>query len=607
MTAHTLVRETQAVMTTPRRRQETRKRAPALLHTRPVTLCIVAAALACGGDQLTVPGTAIDVTGTWSYFETMTNTSQQIACEDYGLLVISQDGAQFEATVNQAGYCTSPGGGFDNSSSGTTHGTATDSGISFQVGPCDHHGRFSNTPADSAAGPVTCRIQSGNQSVTFAGNWFAVKGVELSPPSIADSIGLSVSDVLLVPLDTLRVVVTASDDRKLHWIGWRIGPPANIQDSILVEAPDTTHTFSIVASPTWIGQPVVTAFARDGLGRSRETRGDSILVIDAIRRSFRTVALSALASDLAYDAGRNLLYLLQGEAGRIGVLDLSTFALGTLTSIPGPPPTSRGLRMDIAPSGDTLITPIATPGIAFVNLVTGAIDTVHITSDVGVTTYIQETHTTIGSKVFSFGGWSDDAAGISGEALFEYDIAHDSVTRRTDTGINGNVGGISDRARSGDWSRLLQLDKNRGCGQIYDASTNAFSACVAFAFPSYARASGTYTGDRWLVGSIVIDGLLNIVASLDPSLSDGGIAPDGGSAYFPTSYGYLKVQLLDGTVLEKVRIPVSVTRVTALPDGRRVVLWSDPGSTSERTNTDQVTIVDVTATGRATRVESARH
>ena len=64
---------------------------------------------------------------------------------------------------------------------------------------------------------------------------------------------------------------------------------------------------------------------------------------------------------------------------------------------------------------------------------------------------------------------------------------------------------------------------------------------------------------------------------------------------YPTSYGYDKLALPGLTVLERVRLTVAVTRMTALPDGHRLIVWSDPGSSTDQIETDRVTLVDVGA------------
>jgi hypothetical protein len=71
-----------------------------------------------------------------------------------------------------------------------------------------------------------------------------------------------------------------------------------------------------------------------------------------------------------------------------------------------------------------------------------------------------------------------------------------------------------------------------------------------------------------------------------------GIAPDGTVAYRPASYGYDKIALPSGAVLERVRIPAPVTtRISVFPEGNRLFLWSDPIGSPPLWATDRATVV----------------
>src|SRR5207247_1776702 len=105
--------------------------------------------------------------------------------------------------------------------------------------------------------------------------------------------------------------------------------------------------------------------------------------------------------------------------------------------------------------------------------------------------------------------------------------------------------------------------------------------------PSRRYRLGPASGDRWLVHNLLFDGALNLLATVLPSdPGPGTIAPDGSAAYYPTLYGYEKVRLPDGVVLERVRIPPNDARLTVLPDGLRLVLSGAAGFT-------RVTVVDL--------------
>jgi hypothetical protein len=546
----------------------------------------------CGGGDGGPTGPAADINGTWTYFETFGDPQNQVTCTGAGTIDITQSGEQFTARVDHTGSCVVPGGFVDNSGTETFSGGLSLTTVEFAFGGCDYRGNLFGSPADSAAGTMACDIRDESLVLQLNGTWFAVRGIDFDSPRVSGTVSYPQGDTLLLPGDLFSVTLTATDDRKVAWAGYRLGPPANKADSVRVDAREHTNTFSVTVPAGWTGLSTLTLFARDALDRPFEMPAGTIRVLDAIRRPVQTIPLGGMftiATDIVYDPKRNALYLLEGEAGQIAVLSLSTFTFGSPLPLPGPLPGSRRAEMDITPGSDSLVVPIANTSIGFINLVTGATATVPITSDLGNTQSIGETHALQNRKVFVFGMWSD--VGVSADALWEYDLATGTHRRRTDVGINGNIT-LSERARSHDHRRFLQLDKNRNCGQIYDSATQTFSTCVSVGYPVPSTPTGTTTGDRWLVGNLVLDGALNTLATLSPPIpTRGAIAPDGSAAYYPTEYGYVKLRLPDGAILERVRIPIRATRVTALPDGDRLVIWTDPGATSELLTTNRVTIV----------------
>ncbi len=91
---------------------------------------------------------------------------------------------------------------------------------------------------------------------------------------------------------------------------------------------------------------------------------------------------------------------------------------------------------------------------------------------------------------------------------------------------------------------------------------------------------------------MLLDGSLNVLATVGYKF-DAGISPDGSAAYVPTWYGYDKIALPSGAVLERARIQalgqVTARRITVFPDGNRLFMWDDVGF-----GTNHATVVDLT-------------
>jgi len=547
---------------------------------------LVAGAVACGGKEPTGGGTSPDVAGTWTYFETVSDAADGLSCNDQGTFDVAQAGAGFSATATQTGYCTGPGGVVDNSGTGSVSGFTSATTIQFDLAGCRYRGSLFATPPDSAAGSVSCSLTENNKTFTLTGTWFAVKGVDLAPPTAAGTVTPPQGDVLFVPSDTFLVTVTAGDDRRVLWAGYRLGPPASMEDSVEALQRDFTGPFRVIVPPSWVGTSSLTVFARDALGRTTEAAAGTVQVLDAIRRPFKTVALGAATTGLAYDVKRDAVYLPQPQNAQLAVLSLGSFTLQAPLSLPGAPTFEQHTGIDMVPGWDSVVVSrgylVGNPSLGVVNLVSGTDDSIRINGTEGVGD-LQVVST---RKVFVF-GQSTPSGGYVTFGIWEDDLVTGTQQRRTDVGLGGNVGVQAEMARSGDQTKLLAWDPNTACAQIYDVQSDAFSACKTLYFPLPAVPAGTASGDRWLVHNLLFDGALNLLATVLPSdPGPGTIAPDGSAAYYPTLYGYEKVRLPDGVVLERVRIPPNDARLTVLPDGLRLVLSGAGGFT-------RVTVVDL--------------
>jgi len=557
------------------------------------TIIIAAGFVACGKDaaapQPDEPGDPTAIAGTWTYFEQIGNTQIQIICYDNGTIAISQNAHDLTGTVNQSGSCDGPGGSADNSGTGSMTGNVGAATVRFAMGGCDYRGDLFNTPRDSSAGTVSCTVDLGAPygKKTFTGTWLAIRGTEILPPTVSGNITIPAGDTLVLTGDTVRITFTASDDWKLHWVGYRVGAPANVRDSAAFTGTTYSDTVQFVVPASWEGASTVTLFARDAFDHYTEFTPGHFRVLDAVRRPYQTRLLGARAVDMVYDSTRNVIYFAEPDSARVAVLSLSSFTLGTPIPVPVPASGSFTMGIDIVPGGDTVV--VALPGttrLALLDRLANTVDTVHIDSIDG----LNDVRVTSSRKALVAGAGS--GGGYVYFGIWEHDLATGTTTRRTDIGISGNVlpGPLP---RSSDQTKMLLTDIGTSCGYLYDAGADAFSACSKFGFTANALGTGTTTGDKWLVGNKLVDGSLTLIATVPGIGGDDnvGIAPDGSAAYRPTPYGYDKISLPSGAVLERVRVTVPVTRITVLPEGTRLFLWSDAGGTPPYRTTSRATVV----------------
>jgi hypothetical protein len=551
-------------------------------------LIIVVTLLTCGKDASAPlpdePGPPTDIAGLWSYTAYLENTARQIECHDAGRITISQDSADLTGPVTQAGSCNSTDGYFEYSGTGTLSGNVGAATVRLEFESCSYHGDLFNTPRDSAGGTVTCTI-TGPLSIgrlTLTGTWWAIKGIEALPPELTATIAWPPGDPrYFVTGETFRLMIRASDDRKLHSVVYNIGPPMNLYDSVLTRDTVFTDTVEVVVPASWAGEADVFVRAHDAGGGGQIQNIGTLRVLDGIRRPFQSRDLVARAAGAVYDSTRNALYVAQPESAQVGVLSLNSMTLGPRIHLPMTPAGYGSLGIDIVPGGDTVV--VALPDsarLALLNRVTGTVTTTPITGGVQSTTDVV---VTANRHALVFG--ARDSSGFTYFGIWDHDLATGTDTLRRDVGQNGHLNATAQMFRSPDQSKVLVYAVGApACGYIYDVGSDSFSACQTFGVAGTALASATTNGSKWLWGNLLLDSALNVIATV-PNLTGPwpeapmfpGMAPDGSAAYLPTTYGYDKVALPSGTVLERVRVywPFPITRATVFPEGNRLLLWSD--------------------------------
>ena len=535
--------------------------------------------------------------GIWTFFETLSDAGQSVRCDDQGRFDLTRTTIRVSGEGAQQGRCTEPNGSVDNSGIDSLRDVRTsDTTIAFSFGGCSYQARLIASPPDSMSGTVRC--PPGNQrAVTLTGTWFAALGLDELPPAVSGAQVPPAGDTLFVPKDTFRITVTAEDDRKLLWVGYRLGPPAAVQDSVRVVAKSGQASFELAVPipAAWVGNTPLTLFARDAFDRVTEQPSGALRVYDLIRRPLRTVPLGTLAFDVEYDAKRNLVYLLEPADSQIAVLKLEDLTLGTPIPVPTNLPETQGSGMDLSPSGDSLIVAITTPPVLhIISLVDGSTSEVPIT-DTGSDSQVLFDVTVAAGRAFAYGERTESGSGFITGRLWQLDLATKVQQVRTDAGAQGtgSLGLQTEFAASGDGSHLLLVDTPVPCMQVFSAAAG-FGACAEPPHALTFLPSGSFNGSAWLVRHNLYDASLAVAATPVPEGTPAGVlAPDASVAYFPTPLGLDVIELPSGTVRDHVRIPVAIGRLTLLPEAGRIAIWTDGGFAGDGLRLDRITIVDL--------------
>jgi hypothetical protein len=561
---------------------------------RRLIVAMLALSTACGSsDGGTGPVGAASVEGTWTFFETLANAARTVRCDDEGRFDFVQDEGQVSGEGGQTGTCIGPDGPVDNYGSDSVRRVRlTENTIAFTFGGCEYQATLFASPPDSMAGTVRC---SSAQGPTLTGTWLAGRGLDESPPSVSGVQVPPTGDTLFVPGDTFRLTVGAEDDRKLLWVGYRLGAPASLQDSarVVVKNGQASFELSLPIPAAWVGTTALVVFARDAFDRVTEQNSRALRVYDLVRRPLGSVALGTRAIDLEYDAKRDLIYLLEPQDGRIAVLHLADLSLGTPIPVPTNLPSSTGNGMDLSQSGDSLIVAISIPpALHVIDLVDGS------TSDVPMEDPRIEgirNVTVADGRAFVHGERREDLGYITGR-LWEVDLATKAQEMRTDVGATGggNIGLQTEFATSGDGSRLLLVDTPVPCMQVFTPETG-FGPCATPPGSLIFLPTGSSDGSAWLVRHHLYDAGLAVAATPVPEDALAGVlAPDASVAYYPTPFGFQVIELSGGTVREHVRVPYPASRLTLLSEAGRIAVWTDgPYLTDVTLGLDRITVVDL--------------
>lgn len=379
--------------------------------------------------------------------------------------------------------------------------------------------------------------------------------------------------------DQLQIRLDASDNSALAWVGYRIGAPVNLADSVAVDAATYSSTRGLTIAPAWLGVSEVTFFATDRAGHRATVIAPALSVYPVVARPTRGVDLPAgNIADVVVDARRGLVYLAQPDSNRVLVLSIATMTLGAPIATPGYP-----TGLDLTASGDSLVVALrrsSALGIVDLTRAQPSLDSVHLdlpqafpgSHDGPYKLRVSAANRVLLVLTIDGSGW---------DPLQQYDLTAGRQTTRSDAAfLNGVVETETRVVVSGDRSKLtLFMD---GCcpnyGMMYSSSSDVFGGWTGTTDTQGAAISMDDTGGHVLIASSLFDGNLSPVRVYDPPHFDLAhdrfnattptvIAPTGDIAYISIGTAYYVVRLSDGGVLEQVFLPTRTTRLLVVNGG----------------------------------------
>jgi hypothetical protein len=285
--------------------------------------------------------------------------------------------------------------------------------------------------------------------------------------------------------DTLRI--WASDNHALAWVGFALGAPVNIRDSVTVTgaAAEADFPLALPSSAAGSGAPL-TVFMRDADGNVATDTLGLASVITFNQHPVHSAPVQDTITDLAIDTKRGLVYLAQPDSGRVAVLSLATMTYHSPIPFMG-----RPVSLDLTPGGDSLLVALdSTSALAVVQL-TGS---PQLAGSIPVPADPNALPATLVYRVrVAADGHAIVTMRMPNLALGDTGYAAQSLTLATDSTVAGVGGPLSaymiappPSARSGDGSVVVAM----GAGGLgYNATTK-----------QYVQGGGTWPGNKpfWL-------------------------------------------------------------------------------------------------------------
>jgi len=357
-------------------------------------------------------------------------------------------------------------------------------------------------------------------------------------PTVVGSLTTTHAGAGAAPGDTLTMSVHATD-RKLAYVGYTFGPPANVSDSVATSAQTYDLSARIGVASGWAGSSPYAVFARDSVGNRTQVAAGVLTVASRTRRPIVSATSPGGVRDAVFDAKRKLVYLSVPDLLSVQVLSTASMTFGAPYQFGASP---HGL--DLTPGGDSLVVALVqTPNVAIINLNTGAQTTMPVTTGSGPD-FLRVSNTNKVLVTITFAG-----SGYGG-SFIEADLA---------TGATRNLKTVTEYvplAASGNRSRIMALIDDSCCPEeafVYDAASGSIVADAGTISNYFNWVTSDYLGDAYLIQSLLYGPTLRQTSAYVGHIYNGGpsvLAPDGQTGYFADSTGFVHARFSDGKVLD---------------------------------------------------------
>lgn len=380
--------------------------------------------------------------------------------------------------------------------------------------------------------------------------------VDTAHPAVTGSLTTTHSAGGAAPGDHLTLTVTGTDRRKLAYVGYSFGAPANVTDSVATSQATYTSTIPIIVPANWTGTSSYSVFARDSVGNRTSVVLGALTVASRTRRAIVSAAKPGAIRDATFDAKRNLIYMSLPSQQQVAVLSMADMTFGTPFAFGASP---HGL--DVTPGGDSLVVALVeTPNVAIINLPSKATTMMPVTSGNGPDFLrIASTNKVLVTLTFAGSGY--------GGSLVEADLATGA------THVLNTVTEYVPIAMSGNRTRLIALIDDSCCPEeafVYDALSGKIIGDGGTVSNYFNWVSADFSGNAFMVQSSVFASTVRQTTAYGGNLYTGGpsqLSSDGLSGYFATTTGVVHVRFSDGALLDNFNVGEAPSGIWMSRDG----------------------------------------
>ena len=387
-------------------------------------------------------------------------------------------------------------------------------------------------------------------------------------------------DETIRPGETLDIYVNAEDNHRLRFIGYE---GAGLRDSVAATSIGDSHTFRLIVPQSWLMQrPFLKAWARDVSGNVSQNFENSTRQVPVYNWVDHAVTTTLIQRDpvpmrVLWDAKRSAVYRLRADpegenTSRIDGVDVSASAPVRPIALPMLP-----WDFTWSVTGDSLVVTFLgqrTLGIVDLLPPVRSTTTVPLRYDGEIERIPSVAHAS-GGRFF--------VALVNGLywRLLEVNFGTGAQVIRTDIDGGADVAWNPSLLRLPDGRLVIGPERETGYVQprvIYSPTSDTFTPTFRLRAVTPRQYSASPSG-RFMMGNTIYGAALDSVANVITqdwsneyaNAAAAALSPDGLSVYLSTRYGYQKVRLSDGFLLEQVKLEMTPLYLFAVADGSRLI------------------------------------